>query len=330
MIIARTPFRISFAGGGSDLRAYFRHRAGAVVSTAIKRYMHVIVNQRFDNSVRVAYTKTEIVGCAGEVRHDLVREAMRHTGVETGVEIATIADVPAGTGLGSSSSLTVGLLHSLCAYQGRFRSPEQLARDACHIETEVLGRPIGKQDQYAAAYGGINYIQFNPDETVFVQPVICPVNTRRELEERLLMFYIAARDDNSTLLEEQQQRTTEDAQARAILDCMVRLAQETRDALQRDDLDSFGALLEENWILKKRMHPGMSTPHIDRWYALAREAGALGGKILGTGGAGFLLMFCAKGMQAPVRAVLEREGLRYFPAEFDPEGSKVSLISAGE
>jgi D-glycero-alpha-D-manno-heptose-7-phosphate kinase len=328
MIIARTPFRISFAGGGSDLRAFYAHRPGAVVSSAINCYMHVTVNKRFDETIRVSYTRTEIVANVSDVQHELVREAMRLTGIESGVEVTTVADVPAGTGLGSSSSLTVGLLHALSAFQGRFRPAEQLAREACRIETDLLGRPIGKQDQYAAAYGGLNYLQFNPDETVFVEPIICAPQTRRDLDNRLQLFFVSVRGESSTVLDEQKRRTLEDADARSILERMSALARETRDALQRNDLDSFGALLHENWTLKKRMHHGISNAQVDRWYDRAREAGALGGKILGAGGAGFLLFFCGEGSQEAVRQSLQQDGLRHFPVRLEAEGSKVILLSS--
>jgi D-glycero-alpha-D-manno-heptose-7-phosphate kinase len=330
MIVARTPFRISFTGGGTDLRAFYSGRPGAVVSSAINRYMYVMVNKRFDETVRVSYTQTEIVPTVDDVQHELVREAMRLVGIANAVEITTVADVPAGTGLGSSSSLTVGLLHALFAFQSRYRSPEQLARDACLIETEVLGRPIGKQDQYAAAYGGLNYVQFHADESVFVEPIVCAAGTRRELERRLQMFYLGARRNDSGILHEQKRRTLENAGTRDLLQCMAGLAGQTRDALQNNDLDAFGALLEENWQLKKRANPGVSNPQIDRWHEQALDAGAIGGKVLGAGGAGFLLFFCRAGSQDSLREAMEESELRYFPVQLEPEGSKVILISDGQ
>src|SRR5215467_2988565 len=229
MIVARTPFRISFTGGGTDLRAFYSSRPGAAVSSAINRYMYVTVNKRFDDTVRVSYTRTEIVPTRDDVQHELVREAMRMAGIAHGVEVTTVADVPAGTGLGSSSSLTVGLLHALFAFQGRYRSSEQLARDACLIETEMLGKPIGKQDQYAAAYGGLNYLQFRGDESVFVEPIICHPSTRRDLGSRLQMFYIGARRDDCSILHEQKQRTLASARTRDLLTCMAKLADQTRE-----------------------------------------------------------------------------------------------------
>ncbi len=182
MIISKTPFRVSLAGGGSDLPAYFRHRPGRVVSLAINRYMYVTVNRRFDDTIRVSYTRTEIVKHLDDLQHDLIREALRMTGIHSGVEITTIADLPAGIGLGSSSALTVGVLHALYAYKGEWHSPDSLAERACHIEIEILGRPIGKQDQYIAAFGGMQDIQFNPDDTVRVHPMVCTSDARQQLE----------------------------------------------------------------------------------------------------------------------------------------------------
>ena len=326
MIVSRTPFRVSFAGGGSDLRAYYARRPGAVVSAAIDKYMYVTVNRRFDPTIRISYTKTEIVDRVNMIQHDLVRETMAGMGLDGGIELTTIADVPAGTGLGSSSSLTVGLLHALYAFQGKFRSAQQLAQEACHVETGVLKRPIGKQDQYAAAYGGLNYLQFNPDETVFVEPIICSQKTRKELERRLLMFYVGVRGDSSKILSEQRQATLENAAAEGILDHMVALARKMKEALNNNDLCCFGRLLHENWVLKKQMNSAISNADIDRWYEAGRDAGTIGGKILGAGGAGFLLFFCQDGAQELVRARMRQEGLREFPVRFEPEGSKIIFI----
>lgn len=323
MIIVRTPFRISLAGGGSDLRAWYETAPGAVVSTTINKYMYTTVNRRFDSTVRVSYTRTEIVPSASSLAHELVREAMLAAGVANGVEVTTIADVPAGTGLGSSSSLTVGLLQAFHAYQGAYCSAEQLAREACRIETEVLAKPIGKQDQYAAAYGGLNYYRFDPDGTVQVEPVVCRRETRAELESRLMMFFIGQRSDEGKLLAEQRRRTESDPDVRQRLQRMVNIASAVRDALRTGDLDAVGGLLHENWVLKKGLCGGIATPQIDRWYESALEAGGIGGKILGAGGAGFLLIFCRTGTGEAVRNCLEQQGLRHYPVRLETEGSRV-------
>lgn len=326
MIISRTPFRVSFVGGGSDLRAYYKRSPGAVVSTTINKYMYVMVNKRFDETIRVSYTKTEIVDSVDQIQHDLVREAIRLIGLDGGIEITTIADVPAGTGLGSSSSLTVGLLNALYTFIERFRSAEQLAQEACRIEIDILGNPIGKQDQYAAAYGGLNYIQFNPDETVLITPIMCSKETKEQLQKRLLMFYTGLRGDSIDILFAQHRDTERSNEKQRILGQMVELAKQMRDALNRDDLTIFGEILHQNWELKKQMAPGISNPQIDQWYRAARQAGALGGKILGAGGRGFLLLYCSEGKQESVRRVLQKLGLREFPFRYESQGSKIIYV----
>lgn len=327
MIISRTPFRISFVGGGSDLSAYYRLRPGAVVSTAIDKYMYVTVNKRFDETIRVSYTKTEIVDSVDQIQHELGREAMKIVGLDGGVEITTIADVPAGTGLGSSSSVTVGLLHALYAFVGKFRSAEELAREACKIEIDILGKPIGKQDQYAAAYGALNYIQFNPDETVFVDPIICTKATKEQLERNLLMFYTGLRQevDSSEILAEQRQETISKKEKQELLSKMVALAKEMRDMLNNNDLTYFGELLHKNWEYKRMMTSRISNSEIDRYYEIARKAGALGGKILGAGGGGFLLLYC-NGEQEAVKRAMRELGLREFPFHLEPQGSKIIFV----
>jgi D-glycero-alpha-D-manno-heptose-7-phosphate kinase len=201
MIITRTPFRISFAGGGTDLAAFYQRESGAVVSTAITKYMYITVNRRFDNTIRVSYARTEIAGSVEEIQHPIVKAALRLTGINGGIEIVSIADIPAGTGLGSSSSFTVGLLNALYAYQGILKSAQELAEQACHIEIDVIGEPIGKQDQYIAAYGGLCHIQFNPDESVFVNPVICGKDRKENLAKNLLLLYTGESRKANTILD---------------------------------------------------------------------------------------------------------------------------------
>ena len=207
MIITRTPFRISFAGGGTDLREFYQSEYGAVVSTAINKYMYIIVNKRFTDAIRVSYyAKTEIVDCVDDIRHPLVREALRLVGVHQGIEVTSVADVHAGAGLGSSGSFTVGLLNALYAYKGILKSAEELARDACHIEIDVLGEPIGKQDQYIAAYGGFRYFQFNPDESVTTEPIIWSADRKDELSQKLLLLYTGDVHEASSILQEQKEK----------------------------------------------------------------------------------------------------------------------------
>lgn len=328
MIISKTPLRVSFTGGGSDLPAYYETAFGAVASTSIDKFIYVCVNKRFDNTVRLSYSKTEIVSHRDELHHEIVREAMRIVGIETGVEITTIADVPAGTGLGSSSTLSVGLFNALYAYVHRFTSAEKLGADACRLEIDILKKPIGKQDQYAAAFGGLNYVRFNPDGTVFVEPIIASPATKAALQDRLLMFFTELRGDNTDLLAEQSRSTGTQADKRKTLGKMVDLAGQMREALCRDDLSDFGALLHENWELKKGMASGISNDRVDLWYESGRAAGAEGGKILGAGGSGFLLFYCEPEHQDALRRAMAGHGLREFPCRFEPQGSRI--IHVGE
>lgn len=320
LIISRTPFRISFVGGGTDLEAYYQHGYGAVLSTAIQKYMYVTVNERFEDEIRVSYRQTELVDEVSEIEHDLVREAMRYTGVDGGVEVVTIGDVPGrGTGLGSSSSLTVGLLNALHAYRGEHASEERLAREACEIEIDILDEPIGKQDQYAAAYGGLNYIQFNKDGTVEVDPILLDPETRKALESRVMAFFTGMTRDSSEILEEQEQKS--DEEKREVLDRMRDQAEHLRDALREGDLTGFGDLLHEGWELKKQLASDITNPTLDEYYEKARKAGARGGKISGAGGGGFFTLYVDPGRQDEVREALP--DLTEMTVEFAPQGSKI-------
>jgi D-glycero-alpha-D-manno-heptose-7-phosphate kinase len=313
---------MSFVGGGSDLPAFYRREKGAVLSTAIDKYVYVNVNKKFDNGIRVAYSKNEEVGSVKEIEHRIVRSAMELLRLEGGIEITTIADIPSkGTGLGSSSSFTVGLLHVLNAFKGRYVSSEQLGEDSCKVEIQMCGEPIGKQDQYAAAFGGFNLIEFCPDETVVVSPLICDPLTIKQLESNILMFYTGITRSASALLKQQSEDiASDDAKHRTLLK-MVRLAYDMRDELQKNNVDSFGEILHENWELKKSITNGISTSSIDDWYAAARKAGATGGKILGAGAGGFLMLYAPKERHEAIKSALHI--LRPIPIGFEPLGSRI-------
>ena len=319
MIVVRAPLRLSFFGGGTDFSAYYRRQGGAVVSTAIDKYVFVIVKERFDDKIYVNYSQKEIVDRVADLKHELVREAMRLTGVEHGIEITTLADVPsAGTGLGSSSAVTVGLLQALYTFQGRIMEYETLARQACEIEIDRCGKPIGKQDQYIAAYGGMRFIRFLPDDSVQTEPLELSLPLAQRLNRNLLLFYTNATRASSSVLTEQQGNIP----ARlAFLDQMKEIAQRGLACLRQGELDEFGRLLHKSWELKKGLASGVSNEAIDALYTLAREAGALGGKIAGAGGGGFLLLYCPLDKQDAVRAALGR--LRELPFAFERDGSKV-------
>jgi D-glycero-alpha-D-manno-heptose-7-phosphate kinase len=327
MIITQTPLRVGLVGGGTDLPDYYREHGGRVLNAAIDKYVYVVVKQRFDDDIYVNYSQKEIVSRVEDLQHELVREALHMTGIRGGVEITTLADIPsAGSGLGSSSAVTVGLLQALFTYQGRQLTAEELADRACAIEIDRCRKPIGKQDQYAAAFGGLNYVQFNPDDSVFVEPVIAAPATKVALQDRLLMFYSGLRGDNTGLLREQSEETAGQVGKRDILGRMVELAGQMREALSGDDLTDFGRLLHENWELKKLMASGISNPQLDLWYEAGRAHGALGGKLLGAGGSGFLLFYCEPERQDELIRGLAEVGLREFPFRFEPQGSRIIYV----
>ncbi len=324
MVISRTPLRVSFAGGGTDIADYYLKHGGAVTSTAINKHIYVTVNKRFDETIRVAYSRTEIVNHVDEIKHELVREAMKKTGVTEGVEITTIADVPSrGTGLGSSSALTVGLLNALYTFVGKPKSRETLAREACEIEIDILKQPIGKQDQYIAAYGGLQFIQFNRDDSVFVDPVVCPPGTKKELEENLLMFYTGLTRKASDILTEQKKEMKK-KDKEEMLNRLKELAYRAKKALEQGNTREIGEILHENWLLKRELASGITNPQIDQMYEKARKAGAVGGKILGAGGGGFLLLYVEKEKQRDVRRALADH--RELDFKLEPQGSKIIYI----
>ncbi len=325
MIISQTPYRVSFAGGGTDLPAFYEQEFGAVLSVAMNQHMYVTVSPRFDASTRVAYMKTETAGTVDEIKHTIVREALKQTGLGAHLEITTIGDVPAGTGLGSSSSLAVGLLNALYAYKGEISSPSKLAELACHIEIDLLKSPIGRQDQYAAAYGAMNYIRFNGDHSVEVEPVPAAPETLNELEQRVLLFYTQQQRDANEILEKQSASSSE-RDTFKLLCGMKQLAVEMRDEIAGNaDLDRFAKLLNEGWEMKRSLGNGISNPTIDEWYQAALGAGAQGGKLLGAGGGGFLML-----MAPPYKHNLIRETLghpRELPFKIDRRGSRIIFIS---
>jgi D-glycero-alpha-D-manno-heptose-7-phosphate kinase len=325
MIISRTPLRISFMGGGSDLPAFFQQEPGAVVSTAINKYIYISVNQKFDRKLRASYSITEIVDRLGDLKHELIRESLRMTGVEQGIEITSMSDIPSsGTGMGSSSSYTVGLLNALHAYQGLHSGAERLAREACNIEIDICQKPIGKQDQYIAAYGGFQCIQFNPDHSVFVDPIICKPETKAELEKRLLLLYTGITRSANPILKQQQSNTTSSHETRHALRTMTHMAQEMRGALCANGLDNFGEMLHEGWLLKRSLASGISTENIDGWYERARKQGAIGGKLLGAGGGGFLLLYAHPEYHRSIIAALAE--LDPIAFRFEPQGSKIIYV----
>lgn len=326
MIISKTPLRISFTGGGSDMQSYYRKFGGSVISTTIDKYIYVTVNKKFDHGIRIGYSKNEEVNFVSEIEHPIVKASMEFLDLKGGVEITTIADIPSkGTGLGSSSSFTVGLLNALNAYMGRFISSGQLGKDSCHIEIECCGEPIGKQDQFAAAYGGFNLIQFNQNDTVEVSPIICNPETIEKIQKNILVFYTGKTRNASNILEHQNIALSEDIKKQEVMHKMVGLTKRLASDLRRNDIDSFGEILNEGWHLKKSLTDNISSEYIDILYNQAKEAGALGGKILGAGNGGFLMMYAPQTThQAVIRAL---STLKLMPISFEKVGSRIIFFN---
>ena len=313
MIVSRTPLRISFVGGGSDLPSYYRRHGGAVLSTTIDQYIYVNVNRKFDAGIRVAYSKTEEVLQVAEIEHRLVRAALEMLKIEGGIEITTIADIPSrGTGLGSSSSFTVGLIHALRRYLGGAASAAELGRESCEVEIVRCAEPIGKQDQYAAAFGGLNLIEFLPDDSVRVEPVRISQATHDALDAQMLCVYTGLSRSASAILLHQGVAVEASAHKQAALARMVELAHVMRAELMAGNVNSLGAILDENWSLKKSLSDKISSSEIDRFYSAARSAGALGGKLLGAGAGGFLMFLAPPEKHGQIVRALG--GLR--PVEF--------------
>lgn len=312
-------------GGGSDLKAFYKDSYGAVVSTTINKYIYIAVNKKFDDQIRASYSITEIVASLKNLKHELIREALNKLDLSKSIEITSISDIPStGTGLGSSSTYTVGLLNALRAYQGKISTPEYLAKEASNIEIELCKKPIGKQDQYAAAYGGLNYIRFNPDDSVTVEPIICTGPTINRLQENLLLLYTGITRNSASILKEQKNNTLQDRAKKIILRQMVQLAEEMRLVLEEGTLKTFGQLLDINWQLKKQLAGGISNPQIDDWYERAKKKGALGGKILGAGGGGFLMLYAPRYKHKQIEEELKE--LTPIKYNFESDGSKIIFI----
>lgn len=325
MIISRTPLRISFVGGGSDIASYYRHKPGAVVSTAINKYIYIAINKQFDGRIIINYSKTEIVDKINDIENNLVRESLKMTGVDGGIHITSISDIPSeGTGMGSSSAYVVGLLNALYAYQGKYVNAERLAREACKIEINILNKPIGKQDQYIAAYGGFQYIQFNSDESVFVDPLIFLSETKLKLEENLLLFYTGVTRSSDPILTRQNKNMVGEKKKRVIMTKMVSIAKMMEKDLEKNKLKLFGKYLHKNWELKQQMAQGISNSQIEKWYKTARRNGAEGGKILGAGGGGFLLFYAESQKRQKIINALNDLSLVDF--RFEPQGSKIIFV----
>jgi D-glycero-alpha-D-manno-heptose-7-phosphate kinase len=324
MIVSCAPFRVSFAGGGSDIAQFYRRERGAVLSCAIAKYAFVVVHPFFNASkYHLKYTRTELVDHIDEIQHPILREALRIQKIQPGIEVVSVADIPAGTGLGSSSSFSVALLNALYAHRRVFSPKEVLAQEACALEIDCLREPIGKQDQYAAAYGGVNLIEFERHGGVTVQPLLLPTAVAAELESNLMLFFTGSQRDARTVLSQQLTAMESDEATFGRLQSMVELAYEMRDLLLAGDLDAFGKALHRGWEMKRGISAVISTSAIDQIYERALLAGALGGKIAGAGGGGFLVLYCPKSAQPRVRKALA--DLQSLDFRFDWGGARIAF-----
>jgi D-glycero-alpha-D-manno-heptose-7-phosphate kinase len=323
LIVSRTPFRLSLGGGGTDLPAYYKQHGGFFISGAVDKYMHIVLNDRFEPGIRLSYSKTEIVESVEQIRHPSVRESLKLLGMRDKLEIVSLADVPASTGLGSSGSFTVGLLNALYARERTVKTPEEVAEAACDIAMNRLGEPSGKQDEYTASLGGIRSYEIDARGRVTSTKLEISESTLSELEYGIMMFYTGITRSASEILGRQQAKVSESAgEAVKKMHAIKAIGQESKKALESGDLGRFGELLHEHWTVKRGITEGMSTGKVDSWYSAARKAGALGGKLVGAGGGGFLMLFCQEGREK-VRAALARQGLTEMRFRFDFEGSKV-------
>ncbi|MGH2575884.1 MAG: GHMP kinase [Ignavibacteria bacterium] len=319
MIISQTPLRISLAGGGTDLPGYYEQNEGFIVSTAIDKYLYVIIKERFDDLIYVDYSKKEIVHNVEEINHDLVREAAKKTNLKKGFEVMMLADIPSeGSGLGSSSSLTVGLLNAFYQYQGILVTSEQLAKEACEIEIDILNRPIGKQDQYIAAYGGLKSFKFCKDGSVEIEDVPIDGENRRKLGSNLLLFFTNSTRSASTILDEQSKNVKKTLEFH---NKIKQLAYDSREAISSLKLDKIGENLRINWELKKKLASNVSNPEIEKMHDTAIKNGALGAKISGAGGGGFLLVYCERNNQDRLRNAMRQ--YRELPFLLEKFGSKI-------
>ncbi|PWU07715.1 MAG: galactokinase [Terriglobia bacterium] len=323
MIITRSPLRISLGGGGTDLPSYYREHSGFVVSAAIDKYVYITLHDTFEQQFIVKYSKTELVQSVEEIKHPIVREALKLVPVSAPhLEVVSMSDIPAGTGLGSSGSFTVALLRALHAHNKEFVPRQQLAEDACRIEIDILGEPIGKQDQYIASFGGITSFVFHCDGRVTVQPVQLSPETLYNLEDNLLLFFTGFTRSASAILTEQDSRTRGgDSGMLDHLHQIKRFGYESKAALEQGDLRRFAAIMHEHWELKKQRSRAMTNSQIDEYYDLARSNGALGGKLIGAGGGGFLMFYTED--KTRLRRVMRETGLREVRMRFDFEGASL-------
>jgi len=327
MILSRAPVRISMGGGGTDLPSYYKRHEGFLLAVTINKFVHILLNQRFEESIRLSYSKTEIVDNIKEIEHSIFRAALQYSGVKKQIEIVSIADVPSNCGLGTSSAFTVALLGALFAHKREHKTLEQLAECACKIEIEILKEPIGKQDQYAAVYGGFNSYSFHKDGSVTVKPVKISQGAMTELQNNIFLFYLNKKRSASDILKVQNKKTKDnDNGVVERLHKIKEIGKYTMKLLEKDKIDEFGKLLDEHWKIKKGLSKKISDDFIDEVYETAMKSGALGGKVIGAGGGGFLLFYCPKN-KSKFLAAMKKHGLEPTWFAFEREGVKTGFYS---
>lgn len=323
MLITSTPFRISFVGGGTDFEDFYRQYPGRVLSTTINKYVYLGLNQKFDDQIRVSYSKTENVDSRDKIEHPIVKASLEEVGIEKGIEITSVGDIPGkGTGLGSSSSFTVGLLNGLYSFSGKYVSTAVLAEKACQIEIEKVGSPIGKQDQYIAAFGGLNVITFNCDGKIDVEPIYLSPKIKEGFQNHLMMFYTGLQRSSSPILSEQKENIDKKFEFLKKLSDLVPIF---KDSLEKGEFQKLGELIHQNWLMKKELASTISNPQIEEMYHLALQAGAWGGKILGAGGGGFLLVIAPPENQPKIKEALNQYQLT--PFRLTEAGSRIIFKS---
>ena len=323
MIVTSTPFRISFVGGGTDFEGFYRRYPGRVLSTSIDKYIYISLNPKFDNRIRISYSKTEEVDNREQIEHPIVKAALEETGIERGIEILSAGDIPGkGTGLGSSSSFTVGLLNGLYSFLGNHAQTADLAEKACQIEIEKVGSPIGKQDQYIAAFGGMNMITFNTDGKIDVEPIFLSPKIKEDFQNHLMLFYTGLQRSSNPILSEQRDNIDKKFEFLKNLSDIVPVF---KASLEKGEFKKLGELLHQNWLMKKELSSGISNPQIEEMYNIALKAGAWGGKILGAGGGGFLLVVVPPEKQSKVKEALSQ--YQFSPFKFTEAGSKIVFKS---
>jgi D-glycero-alpha-D-manno-heptose-7-phosphate kinase len=323
MLITRSPLRISLGGGGTDLPSYYQDHGGFLIAAAIDKYVWVTMSRPFERGIFLKYSKIEHVQRAGEIEHPIIREAFAMMNItDPQHEITTLADIPAGTGLGSSGSFTTALLRAMYSFERRLLLPEDLARLSCELEIDRLGRAVGKQDQYIAAYGGITCFEFDKSGAVRAEPLELSQSTLHELEDHLLLFFTGFSRSASDILKDQDQRTkSADASMVEQMHYVKELGYRSRKAFEAGKLGTFGEIMHEHWERKRKRSSGMSNPQIDEWYELGRNAGAIGGKLVGAGGGGFLMFYAPEPQK--VRAAMTSAGLEEVRFRFDFDGARV-------